>query len=150
MIADDEPDLILLSEVIPKAQIHPISPAMLSLPNYTMYLNFDPSASNLGGGGSRGIGIFVNSKWQATAVSFPNCPFQEQLWIQIPLLGSDQLLVGCIYRSPSANGNSSTSDLIDLLQTSSSGNYSHTLIAGDVNMPQIDWVSNFSYRVSNN
>ena len=32
MIAGDEPDLILLTEVIPKAQVNPIPPALLSLP----------------------------------------------------------------------------------------------------------------------
>ena len=101
MIADDEPDLILLSEVIPKAQVNPISPAILSLPNYTMYLNFDPGLSNLGRRGIRGIAIFVGTKWQATEVFFPNCSFKEQLWIKIPLKRSDQLLIGCIYRSPS-------------------------------------------------
>ena len=36
MIAGDEPDLILLTEVIPEAQVTPISPAQQSLPGYVM------------------------------------------------------------------------------------------------------------------
>ena len=46
MIAGDEPDLILLTEVIPQAQVMPISPALLSLPGYIMYTHFDPSSSD--------------------------------------------------------------------------------------------------------
>ena len=117
LIAGDEPDLILLTEVIPKAQVHPIPPATLSLPDYTLYVNFDPTEANLGRGGSRGICIFVRSRWQATEVSFPNFAFSEHLWISIPLQNRDLLLVGCVYRSPSADVNTSTDNLINLLRT---------------------------------
>ena len=144
-VADIEPDLILLTEVIPKAQTNPLSVATLSIPGYTMYLNFCPDHSNLGKGGCRGICIFVSSSLQATEVCFPSCDFKEQLWIKIKLQGADQLLLGCIYRSPSADGHLSTKSLIDLLQTSSSSNFSHLVLAGDINMPQIEWTNSFSY-----
>ena len=144
LIAGDEPDLILLTEVIPKAQVHPIPPATLSLPDYTLYVNFDPTEANLGRGGSRGICIFVRSRWQATEVSFPNCAFSEHLWISIPLQNRDLLLVGCVYRSPSADVNTSTDNLINLLRTASEGKHNHLLVAGDINMPQIEWTSSFS------
>ena len=77
MIADIEPDLILLTEVIPKAQTNPLPMAMLSIPGYAMYLNFCPDHSNLGRGGCRGICTFVSLKLQATEVSFPSCQFKE-------------------------------------------------------------------------
>ena len=47
-IADDPPDIIMLVEVIPKAQFMPIDQARLSLPGFTAYYNFDPSTPNLG------------------------------------------------------------------------------------------------------
>ena len=144
LIAGNEPDLILLSEVIPKAQVIPISPATLSLPNYAMYLNFDPTNDNLGRSGCRGICIFIRTKWQATEVIFPNCSFEEHLWMSIPLRNSDKLLVGCIYRSPSSSGPTSTRDLVDLLKMSTSMKFSHIMVAGDVNMPQVDWANSFS------
>ena len=144
LIAGDEPDIILLTEVIPKAQVNPISMAVLSLPSYTMYLNFDPSSANLGSGGSRGICIFVRSIWKATEVSFPTCPFKEQLWISIKIQSTDVLLVGCVYRSPSADASTSTDNLVNLLRSAANGTYSHLLIAGDINIPQIDWSSSFS------
>ena len=144
MIADKDPDIIMLTEVIPKAQVNPIPVAILDIPEYTVYLNFNPSNNNLGRGGCRGIAIFVKNRWQATEVSFPNCLFQEQLWVTIPLQSPNIILVGCFYRSPSANGQSSTTSLVELLQTCSGGNYSHIVIAGDLNMPQIDWTCDFS------
>ena len=33
LIAGDEPDFMLVNEVIPKAQVFPISPALLSIPH---------------------------------------------------------------------------------------------------------------------
>ena len=144
-ITEQEPDLILLTEVIPKAQVNPISPATLSLPGFRMYLNFQPGNDNLGRSGSRGICIFASLRLQTTEVSFPGCHFKEQLWIKIPLQGPDQLLIGCIYRSPSSNGHLPIKNLIELLQASSSSVFSHIVVAGDVNMPQIDWVDSFSH-----
>ena len=110
-----------------------------------MYLNFDPASFNLGSSGCHGICIFVRSKWPATEVLLPSCPFREHLWISLPLRGSDQLLVGCIYRSPSASPNLSTENLVELLKAVTHRSYSHILVAGDVNMPQIDWTSSFSH-----
>ena len=144
-ITEQKPDLILLTEVIPKAQVNPISPAVMAIPEFTMYLNFEPSKSNLGGGGKRGIGVYVSNNFQATEVFFPHSPFKEHLWIKIPLGGQDQLLVGCIYRSPTSNGDVSTRNLVDLLQTCCTERYSHIVIAGDVNMPQVEWADNFSH-----
>ena len=86
-----------------------------------------------GGGGSRGICIFVRSGWQATERSFPNCAFQEQLWISIPLQNWGLLLVGWVYRSPSADVNTSTDNLINLLHTASDGKHTHLLVAVDIN-----------------
>ena len=143
LIADEKPDLILLTEVIPKAQVNPIPPAVMVIPEFNMYLNFDPSKSNLGGAGMRGICIFVSSSLQATEVFFPHSPFKEHLWLRIPLQSPDQLLIGCIYRSPSANGNTSSRNLVELLKDCGE-RYSHTVIAGDVNMPQIEWATNYS------
>ena len=64
-IVNNEPDLILLTEVIPNAQANPIPPALLSIPEYTMYINFDPTSCGLGGGGRRGICIYVHRRLHA-------------------------------------------------------------------------------------
>ena len=47
-IADDEPDVILITEVIPKSQSNPIAPALLKLDGYKPSFNFQPSTNDLG------------------------------------------------------------------------------------------------------
>ena len=51
--------------------------------------------------------------------------------------GYDSLLVGCIYRSPSGNIDSSTASLCDLF--TSLDNYTHLLICDDFNYKEISW-----------
>ena len=52
----------------------PISVAVLSIPGFEMYANFEPSTANLGAGGARGICIFVNHRLKATAISIAAAP----------------------------------------------------------------------------
>ena len=138
LISGSEPDLIFITEVIPKAQVMPIAPALLELPGFTMYCNFDPGGLNLGRSGKRGICMYVSTTLKATQVYFPDCPFEEQMWLQLPLTGSDRLLLGCIYRSPSGTGQD-VDDLVQLLEHAVTAGNSHMFVSGDFNMPQIDW-----------
>ena len=56
------------------------------------------------------------------------------------MLESNNILyAGCIYRSPSSNPYHSVTNLCHLLETVNATNPSHLLIAGDFNLPQIDW-----------
>ena len=143
MITGEEPDVIILTEVIPKAQLMPIAPALLAIHGYALFSNFDPAEKGLGASGRRGIVIYVSEKLQASVVTF-DCPFQEQLWVTIQLLGSDTLMIGGVYRSPSGNNVATTALLADLLREVCSKEYTHLLIAGDFNIPHIDWEINFS------
>ena len=56
LIASDEPDILILTEVIPKAQSNPITFSRLTLPGYFIHVNFDPDQANLGSSHS---GAFV-------------------------------------------------------------------------------------------
>ena len=53
------------------------------------------------------------------------------MWARIQLRGSDSLLVGCIYRSPTGHLSFSVSSLCDLF--TGLNNYTHLLICGDFN-----------------
>ena len=138
-VAGEEPDIILITEVIPKAQVIPIAPALLEVPGYTCFASFDLSEHNLGGKGARGICAYVRHGIQVTEVDFPGSLFREQLWLKIRLRGSDRLTVGCIYRSPSAVPHQSIEDLTKLLHMVIATDPTHLVIAGDFNLPQIDW-----------
>ena len=102
-IAGNEPDIICVTEVIPKAQTLPISPALLSIAGYNLYTSFDPTQSNLGRSGCRGVCIYVNENLLPTEVSLDSCTAMEHLWISLSLMNEDRLLIGCIYLSPSRN-----------------------------------------------
>ena len=143
MITGEEPDVMILTEVIPKAQVLPIAPALLAIDGYTLFTNFNPAGSHLGASGQRGIAIYVADKMHASVATF-DCPFQEQLWVTIQLLGADTLMIGCIYRSPSGNNVSSTTLLADLLREVCSKEPTHLVVTGDFNTPHIDWEINFS------
>ena len=98
-VEDEQPDVIVLTECIPKAQLRP-----LSLPFYTVgevfspYLNFDPEQSKLGLSGKRGVEILVKRSLNPAELLFPN-QFEENVWIKIPLKGSDHLVLGVRYIS---------------------------------------------------
>ena len=96
-ITGNEPDIIMITEMIPKFQTHPISPALLAVPGYSLHTNFDPSLSNLGSRGLRGVGIYVKMSLRATEAAFGTPTLIEQLWVQLSLSGNDKLLIGCLY-----------------------------------------------------
>ena len=143
-ISGQEPDIIMLTEVIPKAQSLPIAKALLSIPGYSVYMSFDPSLPNLGMSGNRGICIYIRSSLKTTEVSFGMSTYVEQQWVKLPLVGNDSLLIGCIYRSPSQTLQDCSEELCRLLHTASTSGPSHILISGDFNMPNIDWENKFS------
>ena len=136
LICNDEPDLILLTETIPKAQTLPISPALLHIPGYTLYSNFTPSTPNLGSSGKRGVCVYVADYLRVSEVSIEPMALEHVL-VKVPLRG-DCLVIGCIYRSPSCDQDASMGHWRHLLEQASSVS-SHLLLVGDFNIPQIDW-----------
>ena len=138
LICNDKPDLILLTEVIPKAQRLAIAPAQLAIPGFAQYANFLPSTQNLGSSGTRGICIYASLSLKVSEVTLEQSAV-EQLWVKLALTGSDCLLIGCLYRSPSGNTGDSVHQLEQLFRKASSMSFSHLLIVGDLNLPQIDW-----------
>ena len=89
----------------------PIGTALLNIPNYNLFTNFNPEDYHLGAKGIRGICVYVIDNIRASEVMLSKSSLTECLWIKIDLLGADQLIVGCIYRSPSANPDRSIDEL---------------------------------------
>ena len=58
-IASDEPDILLITEVIPKAQVFPIDPALLALTGYRMYASFKPDPGETGSQWPREVFAFM-------------------------------------------------------------------------------------------
>ena len=133
------PDIIIICEILPKAPNAVVDLSLITLPGYYCYLNFDPNNYGPTSSNIRGVGIFVHHKFHASQVIFNSSHFGDHVWTNIKLQGSDSLLVGCVYHSPSDNIDSSTVSLCDLF--TSLDNYTHLLICGDFNYKEISWLN---------
>ncbi|VDH99935.1 Hypothetical predicted protein [Mytilus galloprovincialis] len=88
----------------------------------------------------RGLLLYIDKQLDASQVHM-NTEFQENLFIKINLNQSDQLLLGLIYRSPSNRSQEYTKQLNLLTTEACNKGYSHILIMGDYNYPEINWDS---------
>ena len=138
LLCNNEPDLILLTEVIPKAQRLPLAPALLQIPGYSMFHNFLPSTLNLGSSGTRGICLYAAEHLNVTEVFF-NQSVIENVWVTLSLQGGNSLLIGCLYRSPSGSTEDSVQQLEQLIRQVCATSHSHLVVVGDFNLPQINW-----------
>ena len=64
------PDIIIITELLPKSPNSTVSSALLALPGYSLYVNFDPNTYTPVTSHIRGVGIFVSEKRQAHQVFF--------------------------------------------------------------------------------
>ena len=145
MIADDVPDIIIITEVIPKAQKHPIHEPLLNLPGFEKFTNFKFTEENLGASGKRGVAIYVNEKLDTEIVNLRSS-YDDHVWVKIKLRNNDSLLCGCIYRTPSKeNGKvvETTKAVCDVIAEAVGRKDTHLLICGDFNYPEIDWNCDF-------
>ena len=146
-IAGNEPDIILITEVIPKSQINPIPTPLLDVEGYSPHFNFNPSDEKLGESGIRGAAIYTKVSLNATEVDITTPDFRDHVWIEITS-GKESLLVGCVYRSPSDDSckDSSTKSamkMADLISTACRTN-PNVVIAGDFNYKEIDWQNEYA------
>ncbi len=130
-IAQNNPDIIGVTEAFPKKVINPVQLPEFHMDGYELFCNIDA--------GNRGVCLYINEQLGAVPKNFEELAQPESIWCEIKLEKQDKLLVGCVYRSPnsSVDGNKNT---LDLLKMASSLNYSHMLIMGDFNHPEITWM----------
>lgn len=75
-ISGNEPDIILITEVLPKAHSYSLTTAELSLHGYTIFTNFELDSSSNMITGIRGVAIFVSHKLSATKINFDETNFK--------------------------------------------------------------------------
>ena len=143
MIEDDKPDIMMITEVIPKGQVNPITRVLLDIEEYDYILNFDPDKADLGASGIRGVAIYYKKNLSVSEVELPTNEYQDHAWIEITPENGTVLLCGCIYRTQSNDvdkeGCMKSAKLISgLIQTAYERN-NNILIAGDFNYKEIDW-----------
>jgi len=96
LISGNEPDLILITEVLSKAHFTYMSSNRVDILDFFHYSNFDPNAEPVVG--IRGVCICVSNKLVSSEVQFPTVSSLESLWIKVDQIVL--LLVVCIEVHP--------------------------------------------------
>ena len=97
IISTDKPDIIVLTEVIPKAQSNPIPLSQLAIPGYNFYVNFDCDTVDLGKSGKRGIIVYFSTALITKQIILSNCLFEEYLLTEVFLPNNVSLTLGGLY-----------------------------------------------------
>ena len=134
MTVAHQPSIIALTEVKPKNCLQRLSISEISILGYCTHSNIDDQEDS-----NRGIVIYVKEELshQVGNIYFKT-DFNEQVWISIKLKKSDELIFGCLYRSPKPNTDNHSS-LLKLIEEANQRNSSHMVLVGDFNYPGIDW-----------
>ena len=82
-----EPDIMVVTELVSKAQSLSINTAVLAVSGYSLFTSFDPSISNLGRSGICGVCIYGWDHIHAAQVRFTDSNVTEYVWLQIRLGG---------------------------------------------------------------
>ena len=100
--------------------------------NYNLYTNIKDSQNG------RGTGLFIHNSLNSKESEFVfNKGHVEFVWAEVKLTETEILLVGIVYKSQKEKENDILHDLF--MSVSKLKNYTHLLIMGDFNYPDIDW-----------
>ena len=128
-ISTQRPDIIFITELLPKNMNGHIELSELNLPGYDIFTNIHER--------KRGVCIYTITELKAVPVDNTETNLVESVWAEIKLKNRDKLLAGCIYRSPNCTleGHTETRKCIEKAENL---NYTH-LINGDFNNPDLKW-----------
>ena len=91
----------------------------------------------------RGVLIYTATYLKATPCDFSS-DFDESIWVGVKLRNKDSLLIGCVYRSPNSDMRNNVELMTNLTNICERNQFTHVLICGDFNLPDIDWVHELS------
>ncbi len=138
-IVTEKPMIIAVSEVKPKNSSEDTE-MDYHIEGYTIRpTNIETSLKK-----GRGIIIYTHTSLDKSTIQIKiDNKFEESCVLEIRLRGSDVLLFGCMYRSPTPTESSVTNNenLNQLLKTICNKKYSHVCLLGDFNYRDINWKS---------
>ena len=133
LLYSKNPDIILFNEILPKKNKlkKKLTQIFFNIDGY----DFVIKSTTVG----RGVIIYFKQYLIVNNVDvLNNHSFEEAIWIRIKLQGSDNLLVGNIYRSPSSTTDNNLL-LNDLMSAAVDLKSTHLLVAGDFNYGGLNW-----------
>ena len=126
----NHPDIIAITEVLPKYNGNRIQIAEFEIEGYDCFTN---------GSDGRGVCLWTKKGLKATKNDeLTDSVFKESVWCEISLHDKDNLLIGCVYRSPNGTKENNI-QLLTLINKACERKDSHLLIVGDFNYGEIDW-----------
>ena len=134
MIEKNNPDVICITEVIPKKLRIKVQPSELKIDGFDCFSNIQNNIEDV-----RGTVLYVREQYKAQQLILPKkqAEVAETVWCEIPLIGSDKFLIGGIYRSPNSTAENNTA--LNELLIDITNKRTHVLLMGDFNLPEINW-----------
>ena len=133
------PDIICITEFAPKSTSTLIQETELQITGYDLFSNI--------GNYKRGVLIYVHKELKASPSAVEEMwQSEEGCWCEVKLQDDDKLLIGCIYRSPNSSDTNNENMLNSLRQICKEAKFSHLLLCGDFNIPEIDWNEEVSLK----
>jgi hypothetical protein len=130
-IEGSKPSIIAITEVTPKNSRYAVQEEELKIDGYECFPELSPE----------GRGVVIYTRKDLDAVKNESLTTTDSVWCDIKLKDNDNLLVGCIYRSPSSSSDQNDHHN-DTFKKAANEKYSHILVVGDFNHPEIDWKEN--------
>ncbi len=129
-VRNDKLHIIAITEFKPKNLKYGLAESELQIQGYNMFYN------SLEKDGTRGTILYFADNLNATQVNIND--FKDHVWCKIRLNNKDQLLVGCMYKSPNIQKEQEL-QMLRAITEAASLKTTHMLIMVDYNYPQIDW-----------
>ena len=129
-----QPKIIAVTEIKAKRQ-QDLEYVEYALPGYTLFVNSKPKL---------GVALFMKDSLNAVeCIELNNNDFQESVWCSFKSNRDEEVLVGCIYKSPNSDLEN-VEKLHKLLLNDRIKSYDKTLIVGDFNYPTVNWNGDWS------
>eukprot|EP00794_Sanderia_malayensis_P016301 gene16301-17938_t len=142
VIVSDCPDIICITEFAPKNTSTPIQEVELQIEGYDMFSNINKL--------KRGVLIYTRKNLKPTLSTAEDVwESNEACWCEIKLKDGDKLLIGCIYRSPNSVDTNNDKMMNNIKEICEKTAYTHLLVCGDFNIPEIDWIEEVSQTTPN-
>ena len=140
-VTTEQPDIICLTEILPKHFNYSVQKVELEVDGYDCFCKIEETDAR------RGVVIYVKKGLKAQEINFSAYEtVKDTVWVKLQL-ENGELLIGCIYRSPS-NKEDMNDQLYKLVKNAIQGR-THILLTGDFNHPEIDWENETSLQNDN-
>ncbi|CAM1307199.1 ARSA (predicted) [Pycnogonum litorale] len=129
MVDINKPDIIGITEVKPKNSRFKVEKCELEIEGYELFERLSEEG--------RGMALYVRQELKPSPIDTMS-KFGEHVFVECKQNEKDILTIGLLYRSPSSTCENDKR-LNELIMKAADMTYSHLLLLGDFNYPQINW-----------